>query len=70
MRSAGFHFENIVEVDEEGDEYYRDVHLFCRYADASQPYEVIIYRVVDGHEEFWPEKRFDFSKRVRPRAAP
>jgi Restriction endonuclease len=60
-------FRNIVEVDEGGDEYYHDVHLFCRYADASQPYEVIIYRVVDGHEEFWPEKRFDFSKRVRPR---
>jgi hypothetical protein len=61
-------FRNIVEVDEDGDEYYRDVHIFCRYADASQPYEAVLYRVVDGYDEFWPDKQFDFSKRVRPSA--
>ena len=30
-------FRNIVEVDEDGDEYYRNVHLYCRFAEAARP---------------------------------
>jgi hypothetical protein len=57
-------FCNIVEVDEEGDEYYRDVHLYCRFADGGTPYEVVLQREVDGYAEFHAEGQFRFADRA------
>lgn len=36
-------FENIIEYDYEGDEYYNYPHLFCDFVNVSDPYEKIIY---------------------------
>lgn len=57
-------FRNIVEVDEEGDEHYRHVHFYCRFADGSTPYEVVLQREVDGYAEFHAEEQFRFANRV------
>jgi hypothetical protein len=56
-------FRNIFEIDEEGDEHYPFIHLYCRYADAGMPYEVILQREVEGHREFFPEHQFPFAER-------
>lgn len=37
-------FENIIEYDTDGDEYYRYPHLFCDYSCGEDPYEEIRYR--------------------------
>lgn len=58
-------FRNIFEIDDEGDEYYRGIHIYCRYADAGMPYEVILQREVDGYREYYPETQFPFTKRKR-----
>jgi hypothetical protein len=56
-------FRNIVEVDEDGDEYYRDAHLYCRFANNGEPYEAILQREVDGYQEFVAENQFRFADR-------
>jgi hypothetical protein len=57
-------FRNIVEVDEDGDEYYRDVHIYCRFAERGEPYEMILEREVDGYQEFTAENQFRFQDRL------
>lgn len=42
-------FENIIEYDCDGDEFYRFPHLFCDYPCGSNPYEKIQYRMSDGY---------------------
>ncbi|MBN3761179.1 restriction endonuclease [Burkholderia sp. Ac-20365] len=56
-------FRNIFEVDEEGDEYYPEPHLYCRFADRGTPYELVLRREVDGYKEFHPGERFPFEDR-------
>lgn len=41
-------FENIIEYDIEGDEYYNYPHLFCDFVNVSDPYEKIMYRAEEG----------------------
>lgn len=41
-------FENIIEYDCDGDEYYNYPHLFCDYPCGATPYEEIRYRTRDG----------------------
>ena len=36
-------FENIEEVDFEGDEYYNYPHIYCHFANKGEPYERIAY---------------------------
>ncbi len=36
-------FENIEDVDFEGDEYYRYPHIYCHFANKGQPYERVAY---------------------------
>ena len=43
-------FENIIEYDCDGDEYYAYPHLFCDYPCGSTPFEDIRYRTHDGYE--------------------
>lgn len=40
-------FENIIEYDLEGDEYYMYPHLFCDFVKPSNPFEKIGYKVDD-----------------------
>ncbi|SAL86947.1 hypothetical protein AWB68_08213 [Caballeronia choica] len=56
-------FRNIFDVDEDGDEYYPGPHLYCRYADAGEPYEMIVRREVDGYKEYHQTDRFPFRAR-------
>lgn len=58
-------YRNIVEVDLDGDEYYREPHFYCRYADAGSPYEECRYRLCeDGRfPEVYPaELRMDLAE--------
>lgn len=41
-------FENIIEYDMDGDEYYMYPHLFCDFVNVSDPYEKIVYRAKGG----------------------
>jgi hypothetical protein len=56
-------FRNIFDVDEDGDEYYSGPHLYCRYADAGEPYEMIVRREVNGYKEYHPTDCFPFRAR-------
>ncbi|BDC46037.1 restriction endonuclease [Paraburkholderia terrae] len=56
-------FKNIFEIDEDGDEYYREPHLYCRFVDHGTPYELVLRREVDGYKEFHPDGRFPFENR-------
>ncbi len=42
-------FENIIEIDMEGDEYNRMPHLYCDFPCGSDPYESIGYKYRDGY---------------------
>ncbi len=42
-------YENIIEIDIDGDEYYRFPHLYCDYPCGSNPYEAVVYRFEDGY---------------------
>lgn len=42
-------FDNIIEYDMEGDEYYNYPHLFCDFVNVSDPYEKIVYLCDDGY---------------------
>jgi hypothetical protein len=47
-------WRNILHYDMRGDEYYRDPHLYCQFADAGEPYEARGYFIIreegEGHE--------------------
>lgn len=40
-------YRNIVEIDRHGDEYYPFPHIYCRFANAGEPYENHLYRLID-----------------------
>lgn len=42
-------FENIIEYDVDGDEYYNYPHLFCDFVNVSDPYEKFVYLCDDGY---------------------
>lgn len=42
-------FENIIEYDIDGDEYYMYPHLFCDFVNVSDPYEKMVYIADDGY---------------------
>lgn len=58
-------FRNIFEVDEDGDEFYAEPHLYCKFADRGEPYEEVIRREVDGYAQFHNDRRFPFAERDR-----
>jgi hypothetical protein len=68
FRLARIPFENIVEVDIDGDEYYPQPHLYCRYANGGEPYEG--FRYVMAHDDYpWPmdpERQFKFVTIASP----
>ena len=42
-------FENIIEYDVDGDEYYNYPHLFCDFVNVSDLYEKFVYLCDDGY---------------------
>ncbi|MCU1300750.1 MAG: hypothetical protein JWQ87_1034 [Candidatus Sulfotelmatobacter sp.] len=53
-------FRNIRHYDVSGDEYYNSPHVYCAFADDSQPYEGFAYAVVGSENEYdWPLKLSD-----------
>lgn len=40
-------FENIIEYDVDGDEYYNYPHLFCDFVNVGDPYEKLVYIIDD-----------------------
>lgn len=73
FRLARIPYRNIVDYDIEGDEYYPQPHLYCRFADGGQPYEGFRH-VLISDEYPWPmepELQLDLrprSKRSRTRS--
>jgi hypothetical protein len=56
-------YRNIRALDLDGDEYYREPHLYCAYADNGEPYEEIRYAVCgEGDEYDWP---LDNGRRIQ-----
>lgn len=58
-------FENIIDYDVSGDEYYNSPHIYCDFKNGGQPYEEIVYSLVsretdDGYKY---DKRLDNSLR-------
>lgn len=47
-------FRNIEQFDPDGDEYYREPHLYCWYADGGAPWEAVAYRLCDDGGYDWP----------------
>jgi hypothetical protein len=45
-------YRNIVECDEFGDEYYKEPHLYCKYADQGEPYEQKVFRLIGDDHHF------------------
>ena len=43
-------FDNIIEIDMEGDEYYNYPHLYCEFNCLGQPYEEIWYEPTDNYK--------------------
>ena len=46
-------YENIVETDVDGDQYYPQPHIYCRFAHGGEPYEGF-RRVLIGADYPWP----------------
>lgn len=42
-------FENIIDYDIDGDEYYNYPHIFCDFTNVSDPYEKIVYLSKEGY---------------------
>ena len=42
-------FENIIDYDIDGDEYYNYPHIFCDFTNVSDPYEKIVYISNEGY---------------------
>lgn len=47
-------YENIIEYDYEGDQYYQYPHLYCDYVTGSDPFEEIKYKTSEG---LWIEEK-------------
>lgn len=60
IRIGRIPFRNIVDFDEEGDEYYRHPHIFCTFADGGTPYESVVFEVGDHSR-----RRLDPAKQLR-----
>lgn len=52
-------YENIIEYDVDGDEYYNYPHLFCDFVHTSDPYEKLVY-IIDEDGYMVDENMVDF----------
>jgi hypothetical protein len=62
IRIGRIPFRNIIDFDDEGDEYYRYPHIFCTFVDGGTPYEDILFEINDQSR-----RRLDPAKRLTSR---
>lgn len=43
-------YDNIVDIDYEGDEYYRYPHIYCEFSNLGEPYEEVWYMPTDDYK--------------------
>lgn len=58
-------FENIIDYDLSGDEYYNYPHIYCDFKNNGEPYEEIVYSIdsKDTDEDYTYDYRLDNKKR-------
>ncbi len=44
-------YDNIVDTDMEGDEYYNFPHIFCEFSNLGEPYEELLYETLPEDQE-------------------
>ncbi|MHC1782323.1 MAG: restriction endonuclease [Anaerolineaceae bacterium] len=56
-------YKNIIEYDNEGDEYYRSPHIYCNFADEGTPYESFRFEAYEmkKYGQLDPTKQFTMS---------
>lgn len=57
-------FYNIVDYKINGDEYYQEPHIYCRFEFNGEPYEKIYYRQYGKPDERIPDYELDEEKKV------
>lgn len=61
IRIGRIPFRNIIDFDEDGDEYYGCPHIYCVFADGGMPYESMVFEVRDQpFQRLDPTKEFKF----------
>lgn len=59
-------FENIIDYDINGDEFYLCPHIYCDFRNGGQPYEKIVYYVTGDDENGWDyDQRLDDDRRLK-----
>lgn len=59
-------FENIIDYDISGDEFYLCPHVYCDFRNGGQPYEQIVYYIIGGEGNEYPyDQRLDNDSRKR-----
>jgi hypothetical protein len=59
-------YENIIEYDLEGDEYYSIPHVYCDFKNNGEPYEEIVYSISSKEsEEGSYDRRLDNKDRKK-----
>ncbi len=62
LRLGYIPFENIIEYDMEGDEFYSNLHLYCEFINVCDPFEKIGYAVLVSDDEY---QIFDESETLK-----
>lgn len=62
LRLGYIPFENIIEYDMEGDEFYSNPHLYCEFINVCDPFEKIGYAVLVSDDEY---QIFDESETLK-----
>ena len=62
LRLGYIPFENIIEYDMEGDEFYDNPHLYCEFINICDPFEKIGYAVLVSDDEY---QIFDESETLK-----
>lgn len=62
LRLGYIPFENIIEYDMEGDEFYSNPHLYCEFINVCDPFEKIGYAVLISDDEY---QIFDESETLK-----
>jgi len=57
-------FYNIVDYKIDGDEYYQEPHIYCRFEFEGEPYEKIYYRQYGNPDERIPDYELDEEKKT------
>jgi len=61
IRIGRIPFRNIIDFDDDGDEYYGCPHIFCSFADGGMPYESMVFELAErAHQRLEPDKEFTF----------